>query len=71
MMQGGGTLLLEGSERWRGPGHNSILKDGDTYWLVYHAYDANYGGEPRLRIEALIWDSQKWPQAPSELLNHP
>ena len=71
MMQGGGTLLLEGSERWRGPGHNSILKDGDTYWLVYHAYDANYSGEPRLRIEALIWDSQEWPQAPSELLNHP
>ena len=21
MMQGGGTLLLEGFERWRGPGH--------------------------------------------------
>jgi len=71
MMQGGGTSLLEGSDRWRGPGHNSILKDGDTYWLVYHAYDANNRGEPRLRIEALIWDDQKWPQAPSELLKHP
>jgi arabinan endo-1,5-alpha-L-arabinosidase len=71
MMQGGGTLVLQGSERWRGPGHNSIHTEGDTHWLVYHAYDADYGGNPRLRIEALVWDDQQWPQSPSEMLNHP
>jgi len=68
LMVGGGTLVYKGSDRWRGPGHNSIYIEGDTYYLVYHAYDANAGGTPSLRIEALIWDADGWPQSPSALL---
>ncbi len=68
MAAGGGTLLLDGSERWRGPGHNSILTDGGKQYLVYHAYDASAGGAPRLRVEELLWDGQGWPQSPSYLL---
>jgi hypothetical protein len=34
------SLVLEGSERWRAPGHNSVLRDarGDD-WIFYHAVD--------------------------------
>lgn len=62
MLQGGGTLLLEGGERWRGPGHEAVFHDperGDL--LVYHAYDAEVGGWPTLRIRPLYWDAEGWP----------
>ena len=65
---GGGTLVYKGSDRWRGPGHNSIYIEGETYYMVYHSYDAKAGGVPTLRIEALKWDSDGWPQSPSALM---
>jgi arabinan endo-1,5-alpha-L-arabinosidase len=36
-----GHVVLHDSERWRGPGHNSVLRDdtGDD-WVVYHAIDS-------------------------------
>jgi arabinan endo-1,5-alpha-L-arabinosidase len=69
LMQDGGTLILEGSTRWKGPGHNSILVDDGHYYLVYHAYDAEAGGAPRLRIEELFWDEAGWPIAPSSIVD--
>jgi arabinan endo-1,5-alpha-L-arabinosidase len=66
MMDGGGTLVLSGSKRWRGPGHNGIYVEGDTAWLVYHAYDADQIGISKLRIESLAWDADGWPTAPSQ-----
>lgn len=65
MLSGGGTLVYSGSARWRGPGHNAIYIDKDTYWLLYHAYDADHAGVPTLRIEKLQWDEQDWPWSPS------
>lgn len=65
----GGTPVLKSGPRWIGPGHNSILVDGDRYYLVYHAYDAQAAGAPRLRVEELLWDSDGWPVAPSAVLN--
>lgn len=65
MLNGGGTLIYSGSPRWRGPGHNGIYIDKDTYWLLYHAYDADNAGVPTLRIEKLQWDDEGWPSSPS------
>lgn len=61
MMEGGGTQVLFPTDRWKGPGHNSILHDGRTDLIVYHAYDAQDNGTPRLRIEKLAWDAEGWP----------
>ena len=61
MREGGGTLLLSGDDRWRGPGHCSVLLDQAGDKLVYHAYDAQAGGAATLRISPLVWDSQDWP----------
>ena len=68
LTEGGGTLVYKGSDRWRGPGHNSIYIEGETYYMVYHSYDAKAGGIPTLRIEALKWDADGWPQSPSALM---
>jgi arabinan endo-1,5-alpha-L-arabinosidase len=62
MTEGGGTLLIEGGARWRGPGHCAVLQDADGgEQLVYHAYDAEHRGTPTLRIRPLRWDSEGWP----------
>ena len=60
MMEGGGTLVLSGSARWRGTGHNGVLQEDGNEYLVYHAYDAENGGVPTLRISPITWESG-WP----------
>lgn len=61
LLSGGGTELVAGDERWRGPGHNSALVAEDTVYLVYHAYDSQREGAPTLRIGALQWNAAGWP----------
>jgi arabinan endo-1,5-alpha-L-arabinosidase len=61
MMQGGGTLLLAGGTRWKGPGHNAVVFSGTKAYNVYHSYDADSNGDPTLRIAELVWDVDGWP----------
>jgi arabinan endo-1,5-alpha-L-arabinosidase len=61
MMSGGGTLLVSGGTRWKGPGHNAILIDGNKTYNVYHSYDADNSGASFLRISELVWDASGWP----------
>jgi arabinan endo-1,5-alpha-L-arabinosidase len=61
LLEGGGTQVTFPSERWKGPGHNSILHENDVDYIVYHAYDAESRGAPTLRIDPLVWDADGWP----------
>jgi arabinan endo-1,5-alpha-L-arabinosidase len=61
MLEGGGSLLLEGNERWRGVGANTILTTQGRDYNVYHSYDANAAGRATLRISEVAWDSEGWP----------
>lgn len=61
MLDGGGTLLLQGDARFRGPGSNDVLSTGHRSYNVYHAYDAENEGQPTLRISTLLWDATGWP----------
>jgi arabinan endo-1,5-alpha-L-arabinosidase len=63
MTRGGGTLVLAGTGRFRGPGSNAVLSEGGREVLVYQAYDASHGGIPRLQIRPLSWSSDGWPIA--------
>jgi arabinan endo-1,5-alpha-L-arabinosidase len=62
MMEGGGTLVLESYGHVRGPGHNSVLLDGEKDWLVHHYYDARAKGVPTLHIRPLVWADDGWPR---------
>ena len=64
MMQGGGTLLLQGNQRWLGPGGESLLQQKGSDIIVFHAYDAKTG-RPSLQISTLSWD-KGWPSAALE-----
>ncbi len=62
MVQGGGSLLLEGNKDWHGVGHNAVYNfDGQEY-LVFHGYDANDEGKSKLLIKKLGWDKDGWPK---------
>ena len=58
MMNGGGTILDAGNNRWKGPGHQDVYNNNV---IVRHAYDAENNGMPTLLINDLKWDSQGWP----------
>lgn len=61
LLDGGGTLVLQGDQRWRGPGHNAVLVDAGRTLNVYHSYDANSDGLPTLRISEMSFDDAGWP----------
>ncbi|QNP66764.1 arabinan endo-1,5-alpha-L-arabinosidase [Streptomyces genisteinicus] len=62
MTNNGGTTVLESHGRVVGPGGQSILKDVDGDLIVYHYYDGNDNGTPKLGINLLDWSSG-WPVA--------
>jgi arabinan endo-1,5-alpha-L-arabinosidase len=64
MLEDGGTQVTFPTSRWRGPGHNAILQNDGVEKIVYHAYDATYGGLPTLHIDTLEWDDEGWPVVP-------
>jgi arabinan endo-1,5-alpha-L-arabinosidase len=61
MMEGGGTLVVEGTGAWRGAGHVAVLFDSDADLLVFHAYDGT-SGQPFLQISTMVWKNG-WPRA--------
>jgi arabinan endo-1,5-alpha-L-arabinosidase len=61
MMEGGGTLIDKGDERWKGPGHNAVYQQAHSAILVNHAYDKQNVGRPTLQIRPLYWDADGWP----------
>ena len=61
MTRGGGTVVLAGYGRVRGPGHNAILTEGEKNYLVHHYYDLEDNARP------LTWREDGWPVAEEPL----
>ncbi len=62
MLNNGGTPVLESHGRYIGPGGQSIMKDADGDLIVYHYYDGQDSGTPKLGVNLLNW-STGWPVA--------
>ncbi|GAQ56858.1 arabinan endo-1,5-alpha-L-arabinosidase [Streptomyces acidiscabies] len=58
----GGTPVLETHGSVIGPGGQSVMADSDGDLIVYHYYDGNDNGTPKLGINLLNWSSG-WPVA--------
>jgi len=61
MISGGGELIDDGDDRWRGPGHCAVYQSADNTILINHAYDALNNGMATLQIRPLYWGSEGWP----------
>ncbi len=61
MLDGGGTPLLVGNDRWIGPGGESVLQSKSGDIIVFHAYDGKTG-RPYLQISSIAW-VKGWPHA--------
>ena len=60
MMQGGGTLLVQGNSTWQGPGHNAVIVTPTGAYNVYHALNPSSHASS-LRVAQIAWDEQGWP----------
>lgn len=62
LLDGGGTTVLASYGDVRGPGHCSIVQDGDQMWMAHHAYDRARNGVPTLHVRNVIWTGPEgWP----------
>lgn len=69
--QGEFTIILQGQGNVRGPGGESVYRDGTTDLIIYHYYDADDGGAIKFFIRQLLWN-KGWPQvAAQEYVGHP
>jgi hypothetical protein len=66
LANGGGSLLLESSGRFIGPGHAGILVEGETNWFTFHFYDGTNNGSSRLGLNRLTWSADGWPQVTND-----
>lgn len=61
MVANGGSMFLESTARFVGPGQAGIMDDNGTNWLTYHYYDGNNSGAATLGLGQLSWSSDGWP----------
>lgn len=55
------TLFLEGDSTAPGKGHNGFFTEGDSTFIVYHAYTRAANGASLLNIKTLYVDKEGWP----------
>jgi arabinan endo-1,5-alpha-L-arabinosidase len=55
------SLFLAGDSTEPGRGHNGFFTEGDTTFIVYHAYTRAAKGTPLLNIKPLYIDEPGWP----------
>ncbi|WP_375437763.1 family 43 glycosylhydrolase [uncultured Hymenobacter sp.] len=57
----GGSVVLNRSGRYVGPGHAGIFEENGVSMFSHHYYDANDNGMAKLGIAKLTWDAADWP----------
>lgn len=55
-----GSYQFPNGTNYYGPGHNSVLKDGDNWYLVHHIRTVK-GGYATLNIREMMWNEDGWP----------
>lgn len=66
MIDGGGSLLEDGDDRWKGPGGQDIDNIEGIDVMAFHAYDAAQNGDAILNMATIGWDENDWPFFPDE-----
>nr|WP_261852203.1 arabinan endo-1,5-alpha-L-arabinosidase [Clostridium folliculivorans] len=54
------------SEGWLAPGHNSVLKDGDDYYIYHHIRTEEDSNWFYLNVRKIEWSKDGWPMVSPE-----
>lgn len=57
MLKGGGTVIQAGTSRYKGTGGQTVYDN----IIISHGYDTKDNGAPKILIDDLKYDSNKWP----------
>jgi arabinan endo-1,5-alpha-L-arabinosidase len=61
LLDGGGTVFLESSARYIGPGQAGIMNDNGANWFTFHYYDGNNNGDATVGMNQIYWSADGWP----------
>ena len=64
MLRNGGTTVVGSYANVVGPGHSSVVKNGNSWVLANHFYDRNDHGTSTLMLRPLAWGPDGWPISP-------
>lgn len=52
---------FDGETAWIGPGHNSVLRDGDDWFVISHARDTSKKNTPCVHVRKIVWTENGFP----------
>ena len=61
LMEGGGTVVVRGNDRYPGLGHCAVVSNGEGEKMLLHAYDRETGYNAVLLTRTLSWGLDGWP----------
>lgn len=61
MEKGGGSIVVEGNDKWAGIGHNAAYTFNGEDYFISHAYSVKEEGTPKLIIRKITWTGDGWP----------
>ncbi len=61
LMDGAGTVVVSGNERYPGVGHCAVVDFGGTDYMFMHGYDKDYDYQSKLLIREVRWTEDGWP----------
>jgi len=56
-----GSYKFHDGEGWLAPGHNSVLKDGDDYFVCHHVREPVNKHVHYVHIRKILWSDEGWP----------
>ena len=61
LMEGGGTVVASGNDRYPGVGHCAVVSTKEGEKMLFHAYDRETGYNAGLLVRPVTWDRNGWP----------
>lgn len=62
LMDGGGTIVVQGNERFPGVGHCAVVNFGGQDYMFMHGYDKQHDYRSKLLIREVNWSTDGWPE---------
>jgi len=53
--------ILKSGNRWKGPGHNTVVSIGNNDYALYHAWDGAITGNRVGMLDKITWEADGWP----------